>query len=502
MKIFSAEQIKNLDNLTIEHEPITSIALMERAASAFVHIFEEKFPATAFQDISIFCGTGNNGGDGLAIARILAERHYSITVYFCHISENISLDCQINLNRLPERQISGLYHLRDTDDIVQPEKTDLIIDALLGIGLHDEPNSLAKALFNYINTLGQKIVAVDLPSGLFCDRNTPHQTVHADYTITFHTPKLAFFFPENLNRVGDWETVPIGLHKTSEATISSIYNLISTDLVKRIHKIRQKFDHKGTFGHALIIAGSYGKVGAAILAARACLRSGAGLLTIHAPKCAYEILQISLPEAMVSLDFHEYYFTRVKDLSPYKAIGIGCGISTQMLTANALEYVLKNVSTPLVLDADALNLMAVEQKLLKLLPKKSIITPHPKEFERLFGASINDFEMLILQIAKSKEYGIYIVLKRANTCITTPEGVCYFNDTGNPGMATAGSGDALTGIITGLLSQNYSPLEAAVLGVYVHGLAGDMAAKKLGHEALLAGDIIDNLGNAFSEVSK
>ena len=288
----------------------------------------------------------------------------------------------------------------------------------------------------------------------------------------------------------------------STATISSIYNLISTDLVKRIHKIRQKFDHKGTFGHALIIAGSYGKVGAAILAARACLRSGAGLLTIHAPKCAYEILQISLPEAMVSLDFHEYYFTRVKDLSPYKAIGIGCGISTQMLTANALEYVLKNVSTPLVLDADALNLMAVEQKLLKLLPKKSIITPHPKEFERLFGASINDFEMLILQIAKSKEYGIYIVLKRANTCITTPEGVCYFNDTGNPGMATAGSGDALTGIITGLLSQNYSPLEAAVLGVYVHGLAGDMAAKKLGHEALLAGYIIDNLGNAFSEVSK
>lgn len=273
-------------------------------------------------------------------------------------------------------------------------------------------------------------------------------------------------------------------------------------IVRPLLHRRHKYDHKGTFGHALLITGSYGKIGASILSARACLRSGVGLLTIHAPKCAYQILQISVPEAMVSMDRHEFSFSETPKLGKYQSIGIGCGLDTKKISAEAMEELLEENKLPLVIDADGLNLIAKEEKLLAKIPKKSILTPHPKEFERLFGTAADDFARNKLQRLMAEELGVYIVLKGAHTCIATPEGHCYFNSTGNPGMATGGTGDVLTGILTGLMAQGYASLDAAILGVYLHGLAGDLAAAELGQEALIAGDLVAYLGKAFKKVEE
>jgi len=357
-------------------------------------------------------------------------------------------------------------------------------------------------LIEHLNKLSNKIIAVDLPSGLFADEySTSSAIIKADYTISFELPKLAFFFPENQNYIGQCYILPIGLSSSYMASAETSNHFLMGEEMQQLLKKRNKFDHKGVFGHALLIGGSYGMVGAIILAGKACLRSGVGLVSIHAPESAYPILQTSLPEAMVSIDPHHYFYSKNPVLVSYKAIGCGCGLNQKPSSVKALKELLTQVDAPMVLDADALNIIAKHPDWLSLIPTNSILTPHVKEFTRLFGDSDNDFERNALQQQKAKEYGLHIVLKGANTCIATPDGRCYFNTTGNPGMATAGSGDVLTGILTGLLAQGYTPLDACRIGVYLHGKAGDVAAKQLGHESLIASDIVQYLGNAFQEVN-
>lgn len=499
MKILSAAQIRELDAYTIQNESIPSIDLMERASKVLTGWFIENFSLTE-EVIYIFCGPGNNGGDGYAVARLLLGQKYKVKVFRCQIGKGLSPDCLTNYQRLAKIDASTIQVLNKGDNFPVIKKHCILIDAIFGSGLNRPISGYWGGLIQYLNRQECPRVAIDIPSGLFADEHSNGNIFAAQHTLSFELPKLAFLFPENYHHVGNWSYKSISLSQSFIKQAKTSYYYVNTTFAKKLLKIRQKFAHKGNYGHTLLIMGSYGKIGAAILATKACLRTGSGLTTVHLPKCAYEIMQISAPEAMVNIDSDEFYFSEVPDLNPYKAIGIGCGLDQQEQTEMALFQLLKISSIPLVLDADALNLLAKNPDWLKLLPKGSILTPHPKEFERLFGKTSNNFERNVLQQKKAIEYDIYILLKGAHTCITCPDGGCYFNSTGNPGMATAGSGDVLAGIITSLLSQGYSSFEACILGVFLHGLAGDLAVLQTSQEALIASDIILQIGSAFQEL--
>ena len=501
MQIFSAEQIRNWDEFTIQHEPISSIDLMERAAGkCFEWLQDNGYPNKSF---SIFCGKGNNGGDGLALARMLSEEGYSVVVSILEFGHKGTVDFQINLARLHETAVE-IRFIQTEANFHSFSKDAVLIDALFGSGLNRPLEGVTANLVDYINRSGNEIISIDIPSGLFTEKSSGGNiVVHATHTLSFQCYKLAFLLPENESSVGEVHIVDIGLHKDYPAQTESNFILTDKKSIQSIFKPRKKFANKGNFGHALLLAGSYGKIGAAVLASKACLRSGAGLLTCHVPKCGYEIMQTSVPEAMIVADDDEKINTNIsEDISKYTVVGIGPGIGTDYKTSSLIESIFKQYKKPIVADADALNILATDAKLLSALPPYSILTPHPKEFERLFGKSENDFDQVQLALKKAKQHQCVIVLKGHYTLIATPDDKGYFNSTGNAGMAKGGSGDALTGIITGFLAQGYSPLEAAMIGVYVHGLAGDFAATYYSEQSMLASDIIDALGQAFFTIQK
>lgn len=494
MKILSAEQTRMLDAYTIAQEPIASIDLMERASSVFAEWFAKKFPL-AKHKIYVCCGIGNNGGDGLAIARLLHGWKYQVVVIHCIISEHWSEDCRINRERL--KKLVPILELRQGEAFPDFEQNAVVIDALFGSGLNRPVEGYWGDYIDHLNTGTAQRVAVDIPSGLFADQHAVGHIFSADYCLSFQYPKLAFFLAENQAYLKTWTYRDIGLSRAYLDTIETPYHFLTLPDIQPLLKIRQRHDHKGVFGHGLIIAGSYGKMGAAILATRAVLKVGAGLVTAYLPKCGLSILQITFPEAMVKVDVSEELISEIPDLAGYKAIGIGPGLGQAIPTIKAVENLLSTANDPLVLDADALNIIAAHPHLFALIPRNSILTPHPKEFERLFGKTQNEFERLNLLKAKAKALGVYILLKGGNTCIASPTGNCYFNTTGNPGMGTAGMGDVLTGMLVGLLAQGYSPLAACQLGVYLHGLAGDLAAEQHSQAALVASDLIAHIGAAY-----
>ncbi len=492
MKIFNVEQIRAMDAHTIAHEPITSINLMERASQAFVRWFCNQYVNT--RPIAVFCGKGNNGGDGLAIARILSGCGYDVQVFIVEYTLNATDDFRQNLSRLGNHLTARYIH--SENDLPQLPKQVVCIDALLGTGLSRPVDGLLSRVITHLNTLSCKLVSVDIASGLYTDKpNNPSDIIiKPRFTVTFQLPKLAFLLPQNAEYVGEWHVVDIGLsERYISETATSFYFTDKLSAEKRI-KPRQKFSHKGTYGHAVIIAGSYGKMGAAVLSGKACLRSGVGLLTMHVPACGYEIAQISVPEAMATVDESEKYISKAPDLTSATAIGMGPGIGQDAATAEVLEKVLESVKIPLIIDADALNILSANPHLLYKLPANTILTPHPKEFQRLAGESSNEYERLEKARAFAAKYKAIICLKGANTAVVLPNGEVHFNSTGNPGMATGGTGDVLTGIITSLLAQKYDPTDAAILGVYQHGLAGDRAAEARGQTALIASDVVEHLG--------
>lgn len=496
MRILNAKQIRQVDAYTIEHEPIASIDLMERASRAFVDWFGQRIDGT--KRIGIVCGTGNNGGDGLAIARMLYDWGYQVAVWIIKGGVLESPDFKTNEARLPDRVQKCVVD--DVKQEVSFAECDVLIDAIFGSGLSRPPAGVYAHVIELINQEQALKIAVDIPSGLLCDTHAEPPIVKANYTLSFQLPKLAFLLPECFVFTGEWVVLDIGLNKSFIRSLATEHHYTTLKNVRKLLRPRSKFDHKGTFGHALIIAGSYGKMGAATLTSRAVLRAGAGLLTAHVPKCGYPIMQTTVPEAMVEVDADENIFTGCGDLKRYNAIGIGPGLGQDEQTAMALGRTLEQFGKPAVVDADALNMLSAERSMLKLLAPGSILTPHPKEFERLVGKWKNDFERLEMQKQLAVSLRIIVVLKGAHTSVADETGTVYFNSTGNPGMATGGSGDVLTGIITGLLAQNYSPVEAAVLGVFLHGLAGDIAVTELGMESLIASDLIANLPGAFQKV--
>jgi NAD(P)H-hydrate epimerase len=498
VKILSVQQIKELDAATISQEPVASIDLMERACRAFVNWFVGK--VNVDKKVSVVCGTGNNGGDGLGIARLLDERGYDIAVWIVRGAVPETEDFKKNLARLSGQVDVQEITSQATDGLFAD--ADVVVDAIFGSGLSRPAEGIYANTIQRINKAEALRVAVDIPSGLMADKQSSGEIVKADYTITFQLPKLAFFLPQAHRYVGNWVMVDIGLSKNFIKTAETSFGYVVKKDACKLLKPRSKFDHKGSFGHALVIAGSYGKMGAAVLSTRATLRVGSGLVSVHVPQSGYGIMQTSVPEAMVQVDADDKLFTTAGDLGKYTTIGIGPGLGKDPRSVKALSEVFAKFREPVVIDADALNILAENPELLKQVPEGSILTPHPKEFERLVGKWQHDFERLEKQKALAEKLKSIIVVKGAFTSIALPGGMIYFNSTGNPGMATGGAGDVLTGILTGLLAQSYSGAEAAILGVYLHGLSGDVVAAERGERGIIASDLIEFLPFAFKKLMR
>jgi len=501
IKILSAKQIREIDKCTIENQRISSIDLMERASLAIYDILKQKLNHQ--NTIYVFAGNGNNGGDALALARMLLLAHFHLQVFIVNPDKKLSPDCEANRERLSH--LIPIQIIREDKDIPNIPDDNVIIDGLFGSGLNRPVEGIYKNVIKSINTSLSTTYSIDIPSGLFVDNNSlnnPDTIIKADEVFTFQSPKLSLILPDSGSFSKRMTIVDIGLcQKCINEHSSDFYYLEDDDIRSKI-KIRETFSHKGTFGHALLIAGSYGKMGAAIMAAKSCLRTGLGLLTVHTAHSGINILQISVPEAMViPCEKEKYTRTLPPDIDKYSVIGVGPGIGTEEGTKDLIYQLFEHYRNPLVLDADAINIIANNEYLKSRIPPQSILTPHVKEFERLVGKNFaNSQERLLAARNFSERYDVYIVLKGAYTAITTPKKQVYFNSTGNPGMATAGSGDVLTGIITSLTAQKYSPKEAAIIGTFLHGYAGDLSAIKNSQYSMLASDIIENIGEAYKRL--
>jgi len=503
MKVFRCDQIKQIDEYTIINEPVASIDLMERAAARLYEWYVERFERS--RGILVFAGPGNNGGDALALAGMLAKSRYEPEVFYVQFTDKTSNDWQTNKKRL-EKETSVPFHvLTSTDKFPVINPGDVIVDAIFGSGISRPAEGLASDVIKKINESDSTVISIDIPSGLFGEdnsKNIPENIVNADFTLSFQFPKLSFLFSENEKYTGAWTVLPIGLNITAINNTDTPYTLLEKKLVKMLLKKRHKFDHKGIFGHGLLVGGSYGKMGAVVLGAKSALRTGAGLITCHVPAGGNDIIQSAFPEAMISQDPGEKFISGQVNTDIYDAVGIGPGMGTEQLSQQALHEFLLNCKKPLVIDADALNILSMNKEWLSVLPPITILTPHPGEFDRLAGRSSCGYERLQKQTELSCRFNCIIVLKGAYTSVSTPDGKVWFNNTGNPGMATAGSGDVLTGIILSLLAQGYDPVDASLTGVCIHGLAGDIAAGKSGYESLIASDIITEIGNAYGMIKE
>lgn len=494
MKILTGKQIKDADRYIIDNEPIESIDLMERASLEVAKaIFDE---AKKHRFLLFLIGKGNNGGDGLAVARMLSERGIECIVYMPSERENISDDCRINLERLPLIvQFVDLEYIKTLPEDV------LIIDALLGIGIKGNTSSDLSSLITTINTLPNKVISIDIPSGMKTEFGNRNQVIlKADVTVTLQMPKLAMLLPEAGEYCGEIVVRPIGLDVDQNDLFDTSYYYLTDDLIDRFILKRSKFVHKRTFGHALLICGSEGMIGAALLATNAALRSGCGLVTLHLPEKERTAVQVSCPSALLNLDSDVCFSELPSGLQNYTSLGIGPGLGQSPQTITAFKYLLEYFRKPIVIDADALNILASHSDMREIIPSNSILTPHLGELKRLIGEWDDEEHKLTLIKQLAYETQSVIVVKGAFTMICMPDGRCYFNATGNSGMAKGGSGDLLTGFIAGLLARGYSSENAAILGVYIHGLAGDIAAERYGQEGMNSKDIEMCLSDALQSL--
>lgn len=504
MKIFTSELIREIDKATCESQGITSLELMERASSAVCCEIVSRFNPT--QRIVVFAGPGNNGGDALAVSRMLFEQGYrKVEVFLFNVMGKLSKDCKEEKELL--KDIEGIDFTEVTKDFQPPylSEKDVVIDGLFGSGFKGPLQKGFLTLVNYINDSKAYVISIDIPTGLSGEWNpnvSRRDMIHADLTLTFQYPRLSFFFEENQEVLGEWRLLDIELDESKAKELPVDFMLVEERNVRPIIRPRNNFSGKRDYGSALFFAGSIGMSGAAVLTARGCLKSGAGLATVHSAKVSLQIVQTLLPEALFEPDRNEHYITDMSVHHNHQAVAVGPGLGVNEKTMDALESLLKNYKQPLVLDADALNCISRRPHLLSLLPPYSIITPHIGEFDRLFGEHKNSEERLNKARDMAKYYNIIIVLKGHYTATVRPTGRVYFNSTGNPGMATPGSGDVLTGVITSFIAQGYRPEQAATLGVFVHGMAGDLAAEKWGEYGVLASEIADYCAIALKNICK
>lgn len=505
MKIFTSKQIHEWDAFSIKEESITSLDLMERSAEAITSAIQKRWRTDV--PVIVFAGPGNNGGDALAVARLLAERDYDVVAYLFNIRNHLSDDCYSNKMRLKDSKRLKQF-VEVTEEFDPPELTDgmLVVDGLFGSGLNKPLSGGFASLVKYINASESTVVSIDLPSGLMAEDNTYNvaaNIVRADVTLTLHTKKLCMFFADCQQYIGQLSVLDIALSEEWKEQTPSQMVMLEPEMVKPLIKSRDEFAHKGTMGHALIIAGCYGMAGAATMAAKACLRTGVGKVTTHIPARNYDIMQISVPEAIVQIDKDEHCFSEAVDADCYNAVAIGPGLGQRDTTAIALISQIRRTQKPLVLDADALNILGSRKAWLQQLPQGVLLTPHPKEFDRLDGNdSGSDYERLTKARDMAQRLQVYVLLKGHYSALCQPDGSVIFNCSGNGGMATAGAGDVLTGMLVGLMARGYTQAEAALVGMYMHGLAGDIAAETVGEESLVASDIIKAIPMAIRQLQK
>lgn len=501
MKVLTAGQCKALDRYTIEHEPIDSLDLMERASAAIAREISIRWDSS--HPLIIFAGPGNNGGDALAVARLLGQEGYRSQVFLFNVTGKLSPDCLANKERLADCPNVNLTEVTSQFSFPLIHSENILIDGLFGTGLNKPLNGGFASVTQQINASGAPVVSIDIPSGLMCEDNTYNYMSHvvkASLTLTLQVLKPAFLFAENQRYLGEIKILDIGLIEKGLNPEDTYIHITEHEEIRRMILPRDPFAHKGMMGHGLLVSGQYGMAGAAILAARACLRSGAGKLTVHTPRLNLPILQAAVPEAIVHTDPDSEIITQATDLRPYRAIAIGPGLGTDEETADAFHEYLMQIQCPLILDADALNLLGLYREWIQDIPAGSILTPHPKELEQLTGQCTNGYERMEKAREMATLFQLYVIVKGRNTLICMPNGHIVCNPTGNAGMATAGSGDVLTGILLGLLTRGYTPEQAAQFGVYLHGLAGDIAAGHIGEESMMAGDIIDAIPLAFKNI--
>ncbi len=499
MKIFTNDEIRAIDRYTIEHEGISSLELIERVAESVTCEIISRWRSN--KRIAIFAGPGNNGADALAVGRMLIEQGYRPEIFLFNIGGNrLSADCAASRNKLLTlgnidfTEVTGNFSLPDLSS------NHVVIDGLFGSGLRDQLTGGFMSLVRYINESHATVVSIDVPSGMFSDWNPQsinRNIIHADLTLAIQFPRLAFFIGDNAELVGEWKVLDIELSAEEIRNTPSQYYLVEKADIKRVMRRRNQFSSKADYGSMVLIAGSYGMMGAAVLATKGALRAGAGKVTVHSARCGFNILQSSVPEAMFEADKHDIVITDMQLRHDYNAVAIGPGIGTNEITINALENFLKSANEPVILDADALNCIAQRPTLLNHVPVLSIITPHAGEFDRIFGTQPNSEARLKKAIEMARYYNILIILKGHYTAIVRPDGKIYFNSSGNPAMATPGSGDVLTGIIASIMAQGYKPEISALIGVFIHGQAGDIAVMEHGQYGVTAGDIAGNVGKSI-----
>lgn len=502
MKIFTTENIRNIDRITIEEEGISSMELIHRVAEGVVNEILSRWNPS--KPTMVFAGAGNNGADALIVAKLLIEAGFRPHVVLINVEGNsLSRDCREcrdELLRMGNVDMTEIVHQANIPTLTPDH---LVIDGLFGTGLRRPLEGGYMAMARYINESGATVVSIDVPSGLFGDWNTgvlARNVVHADLTVTVQFPRLAFFMADNAPLIGEWKTIDIGLSRRAAEQTPTKFYLIEREDVRRVLKRRPQFSSKADFGHALLFAGCYGMMGAAVLAARGALRAGVGKLSVHSPRCGFGVLQTAVPEALFLPDPTENVISDMTPRVNYTALGVGPGIGTNDSTRGALETLIKSIKRPMVLDADALNIIARNQALIDHISPGSILTPHTAEFDRIFGSQASAEKRLLKALEVSHNYKLIIVLKGHFSATVRPDGKVFFNSTGSPAMATAGSGDVLTGIITSLMAQGYKSEIAATAGVYIHGLAGDIAAGKMGEYGTTAADIAAATGKAIKMI--
>ena len=498
MKILTSEQIRKIDTETIAREGIPSLELMKRAATAFFQFFTQKYIDRNISVI-IFAGVGNNGGDALVVARLLHKAGYPVRAYMVEFSNQYTEDCAHNVRRMKAENIS-YKKIAGKEDIPDISQFDVVIDGIFGTGLSRDVSGIAADIISKINASGKEVVSIDMPSGLFADRKTEF-AVEATETVTFQIPKLALYLPENAAFTGNVQIVPIGLDEKAVAEAETDTYLTEKKDIREMLKPLPQFAHKGTQGHALVIGGSLGKCGSVSLAAKAALKTGCGLVTAYLPQCGVTPLQSNFPEAMALEDKGTEHITSIDYPVKPDAIGIGMGMGLHEETEQALYSFLRKNKCPLVVDADALNILSRHPEWLTLLPEDTILTPHPKELLRLIGEWRDDYDKIDKTRLFAHKYGVIVIVKGAYSLVID-QNEMYVNSSGTPALATAGSGDVLTGMITGLLAQGYQPVEAARIGVFLHGTTADITGESIHPRSFVASDIIENIGNAYRVLEK
>ncbi|KAA3625620.1 MAG: NAD(P)H-hydrate dehydratase [Flavobacterium sp.] len=497
MKVFSAEQLQQADKVTTKKHNISSIDLMERAGTQIFNWLHQRMQG-AQVPVHIFCGIGNNGGDGLVLGRLLIEHGYVVNMYIANFTDKRSKCFLINYDRVKDITKKWPVLMTSEEDFPEIHPDDIIIDAIFGIGLNRAPEGWVKKLIQYLNEQKAFRLSIDIPSGLHANKPVADKeaVIKANHTLTFQAPKLAFFLPESGDFVPYFETIDIGLDPEFLFSTEPLAQLTTKQEAQQFYKQRKKYSHKGDYGHVLVVGGSYGKMGAAILASKAAYRAGAGLVTAFIPKCGYEIIQTALPEVMAITDAYDHLISEVDDIPQVQAIAVGMGIGTNERTVNALKKLFSETNSAYVIDADAINCIALDKDLKNMIPPQSVLTPHPGELKRLIGEWTDDYDKLEKVKKFTSKYKCILLIKGANS-IAVYKDKLYINTSGNPGMATGGSGDVLSGMIAGLMAQGYDPLLATVFATYLHGMAGNIVSQANSFEAVMAGDIVDHIGKAY-----